>query len=251
MIIDIHAHGCTPGGDVKRGEQLLLKAIEKYNIKKVYISNLMAIYPTKDQVTEGNNLAYNFMKQNPEKIGGFLYVSPEHDNALDVVKRGIEEQGFSGVKIWVSQKCDAPCMDKVAKATIDYGVPMLIHTFHKSRNQGENESVGKNVASLAKRFPELKIIMAHLGGNCYNGIPMIRKLKNVWVDLSCTMFHSSYLDYTLDNIGADRILFGTDMPGGPFLNNVGKVLHSNTTEYERELIFYKNALKILDRNYRL
>ena len=250
MIIDIHAHGCTPGGNLAYNEERLLKASQKYDIAKIYISNLMASFPTKEQVDEGNLLAYNFMKKHPDKIGGFLYISHEHDNALDVLKRGIEDQGFEGVKIWVSEKCDSPLMDKVAEKTIEYGVPMLIHCFHKSRNQGVKESVGKNVANLAKRFPELKIIMAHLGGNPYNGIPMIRDLKNVWVDLSCSMFLGDYLDYTVENIGAERILFGTDMIG-PYLNNVGKVLHLNISDEEKDLIFYKNALKILDRNFRL
>lgn len=249
MIIDIHAHGCTPGGNLAVNEERLLRASEKYDIAKIYISNLLAVYPTKEQVDEGNLSASRFMKKHPDKIGGFVYISHEHDNAVDVLKRGIEEQGFEGVKIWVSEKCDSPLMDKVAEKTIEYGVPMLIHAFHKSRNQLEKESVGKNIANLAKRFPELKIIMAHFGGNPYNGIPMIQDIKNVWIDISCSMFHGDYLDYTVERIGAERILFGTDMCG-PFLNNVGKVLHANITEEERELIFYKNALKLLDRNFK-
>ncbi len=250
MIIDIHAHGCTPGGNIPYNEERLLRASEKYNVAKIYISNLMAVYPTKEQVDEGNLSAYNFMRKHPDKIGGFVYVSHEHDNAVDVLKRGIEEQGFEGVKIWVSEKCDSPLMDKVAEKIIEYGVPMLIHSFHKSRKQLEKESVGKNVANLAKRFPELKIIMAHLGGNPYNGIPMIQDFKNVWVDLSGSIFHGDYIDYTVERIGADRLLFGTDM-SLPFLNNVGKVLHANISDEEREMIFYKNALKVLDTNFRL
>ena len=250
MIIDIHAHCRIGDNDYNYGEQIILKAVEKYNINKVYISNLMGRYPNEDEVREGNNAGAKFIKAHPDCIGGFVYVSHEHSNAVDVVKRGIEEQGYEGVKIWISEKCDSNHMDKVAEKTIEYGVPMLIHCFHKSRNQLEKESVGKNIANLAKRFPELKIIMAHMGGNPYNGIPMIKDIKNVWVDISCSFFHSDYLDYTVENIGADRVLFGTDMRG-PFLNNVGKVLHANITDEERELIFYKNALKILDRNYRL
>ena len=250
MIIDIHAHGCTPGGNLKVNEQRLLRAAEKYNIDKIYISNLMAAYPTKEQVDEGNLRAFEFIKKNPSKIGGFVYISHEHDNAVDVLKRGIEDQGFEGVKIWVSEKCDSPLMDRVAEQTIEYGVPMLIHCFHKSRNQLKDESVGKNIANLAKRFPKLKIIMAHLGGNPYNGIPMIKDIDNVWVDLSCSMFHGDYIDYTVENIGAERILFGTDMTG-PYLNNVGKVLHADITDEERDLIFYKNALKLLDTDFRL
>ena len=250
MVIDIHAHGCLPGGNHKVSESLLLKAIEKYDITKVYISNLLAIFPTIEQVDEANSLVYDFKKAHPDKIGGFVYISPEHENSVEVLKKGIEEQGFEGVKIWISEYCDSHKMDKIAEKTIEYGVPMLIHSFHKSRNQTGKESVGKNVRELAKRFPELKIIMAHLGGNPYNGLPMIRDCKNVWVDLSCTMFHSDYVDYTVENIGSERILFGTDMVG-PYLNNVGKVLHANISDHEKDLIFYKNALKILDTSFRL
>lgn len=250
MIIDIHAHQIIGKRDPKVGEALLVKAISKYNIDRVYISNLMDTNPTKEEVELGNNIAYELMKKYPKEIGGFVYVSHEHDNAVDVVKRGIEDQGFEGVKIWISEKCDSPLMNKVAEKTIEYGVPMLIHCFHKSRGQYENESVGKNVANLALRYPELKIIMAHMGGNCYNGIPMIRDIKNVWVDISCSLFIGDYLDYTIENIGAERVLFGTDMIG-PYLNNVGKVLHANISDSERELIFYKNALKILDTKFRL
>ena len=250
MIIDIHAHGLIGSADPKANELALLRASEKYGIDKIYISNLMGKYPTPEQVDEGNRLAWETMKKHPDKIGGFVYVSHEHDNACDVVKRGIEEQGFEGVKIWVSEFCDSPLMDKVALKTIEYNVPMLIHCFHKSRNQLEKESVGKNIANLANRFPELKIIMAHFGGNPYNGIPMIQDIKNVWVDLSCSMFHGDYLDYTVERIGAERVIFGTDMIG-PYLNNLGKVLHADLTEEERELILYKNALKVLDRNFKI
>lgn len=249
MIIDMHAHGMAPWLSYEGCEKIILENIEKYNIDKVFVSNLYSAHPTKEQVELANNRAFVFKKSNPGKIEGYVYISPEHDNAVEVLKRGIEEQGFIGVKLWISAYCDDKCVFPVAKKCNEYGVPMLIHSFHKTRGQLPFETVGKNVATLAKSFPQLKIIMAHYGGNCYNGIPMIRRYSNVWVDISCSISNGDTLDYTVENIGSDRILFGSDMPGD-YITNVGKVLEAHISEEEREKIFYKNTLKVFDKGFR-
>ncbi len=250
MLIDVHAHAAVEGLPYEDGKSRLLRIFEAYHFDKMYISNFMEAVPTKEQVEEGNRYTAALIKEHPDKFGGYVYVSPEHDNAVEVFKRGIEEQGLEGVKLWLSCYCDDVCVNRIAELAIDYGTPMLIHTFHKSTWQYPNESVGKHVANLAKRYPELKIIMAHLGGNCYNGIPMIRDLKNVWVDFSGSMFHGDAIDYTVENIGAERLLFGTDAPWF-FVTNIGKVLGAKLTDEERNLVFYKNAQKIFDRNFKL
>lgn len=115
---------------------------------------------------------------------------------------------------------------------------------------GYNESQGGNVATLARRYPELKIIMAHLGGNCYHGLPAIADCKNVWVDNSSSIFRGDDLSYAIKTIGVDRILFGSDMPGN-FLVNLGQVLELPLSESDRDKILYKNALKVFDCNYRV
>ena len=250
VIIDMHAHGMAPWLSYEKCEKLILENMEKYDIDKVYVSNLYSQIPNKEEVKIANDRAYLFKKNNPEKIEGYVYISPEHDNAEYVLQRGIEEQGFIGVKLWVSTFCNDVCVYPIMERVIEYGVPVLIHSFHKSKGQLAFETVGKHVEDLAKRYPELKIIMAHYGGNCYNGIPMIRECSNVWVDLSCSISNGDTLDYTVENIGSDRILFGSDMPGD-YITNVGKVLEANLSEEDREKIFYKNTLKVFDKNFRL
>ena len=141
-------------------------------------------------------------------------------------------------------------VNKIAEKSIEYGVPVLIHSFHKSTGQYPFETTGKNVEILAKRYPELKIVMAHYGGNCYNGIPMIRDLKNVWIDTSGSICSGDVLNYTIENIGTERILFGSDMPGD-YITNVGKVMEADLTKEEKDMIFYKNTLKVFDKNFRL
>lgn len=225
--------------------------MEQYNIDRVYVSGLSGSTPTSQEVTEVNREVASFVREEPEKIGGYVYISPEHDNATDVLKRGIEEQGLSGAKFWISSLCDDVCVNPVAEKIIDYGVPLLIHAFHKSNGQYPNESVGYNVAVLARRYPELKIIMAHMGGNCYNGIPAIRDCPNVWVDYSDSLFRGDELTYAIEVIGADRILHGSDMPPGSYLVNLGQVLEANMSKENRDKILYKNALQVFNRSLKL
>ena len=250
MIIDMHAHGLVPWYTADVCEKIIMENIEKYNIDKVYVSNLYAHVPTENEVEIANGLAHKLCKKHPDKIKGYVYISPEHQNSCDVLKKGIEEQGFIGVKLWISTYCDDLCVNKIAEKSIEYGVPVLIHSFHKSTGQHPFETTGKNVEILAKRYPELKIIMAHYGGNCYNGIPMIRDLKNVWIDTSGSICGGDALNYTIENIGVERILFGSDMPGD-YITNVGKVMEADLTKEEKDMIFYKNTLKVFDKNFRL
>lgn len=248
MIIDVHAHLWQRSED--KNKESILTAMERFEIDKVYVSGLSVHIPDYEQVAWANRVVYEFKKENPGKIAGYVYVSPEHDNAFEVLQKGIEEYNLDGVKLWVSTFCDDECVNRIAEKTIDYGVPLLVHAYHKANGQLPYESVGSNVRALALRYPELKIIMAHFGGNCYNGIPAIRECPNVWVDYSGSLFRGDELNYALESVGAKRILFGTDMPGS-YLVNLGQVLEAEMSEHERELILYKNALELFDPKFRL
>lgn len=249
MIIDIHTH--VWGGHPEDSKAKLLKAIDRYRLARIYVSALQSYLSDEEEISYLNKLVYDFMQQEPEKIGGAVYLNPTHKNVMDVLRRAIEEQGFEMIKLWVCTTADDPSVDPIMEYAEETGVPVLFHAFHKATAQVPNETLGCHVANIARRHPKTKILMAHLGGNCYNGIPAIRDCKNVWVDNSgSTFFHGDDLNYTVEALGAERILFGTDMPGC-CASNIGQVLGADLTEEQRELIFYKNAQKLLDRNFRL
>ena len=188
------------------------------------------------------------MAEEPELIGGAVYVNPKNKNVMDVIKRATQEQGFEMIKLWCCTYADDPSVDPIMEYAEENGIPVLFHSFKKSTVQVPNETTGIHVANLARRHPKTKILMAHLGGSSYDGIPAIRDLKNVWCDHSGTLNNGDDLNYALEYIGPDRILFGTD---NTYLQNIGQVMGADLTDAQRELIFFKNAQKLLDRNYRL
>ena len=152
------------------------------------------------------------------------------------------------IKLWSCTLADDPSVDPIMEYAREIGVPVLIHALKNSQNLNDGGTYGIHVANIARRHPQTKIIMAHLGGSAYDGIPAIRDLKNVWCDYSGSMFHGEEINYAVEFIGADRLVFGTD---NLYMQNIGQILGADLTEDQRQLIFYKNAQKLLDKNYRL
>lgn len=249
MIIDIHAHiwGKSPEG-LKNSKKNILTCANAYNIDRIYISGLCNYFSDADEIDYLNTEVAKFMAEEPELIGGAVYVNPKNKNVMDVIKRATQEQGFEMIKLWCCTYADDPSVDPIMEYAEENGIPVLFHSFKKSTVQVPNETTGIHVANLARRHPKTKILMAHLGGSSYDGIPAIRDLKNVWCDHSGTLNNGDDLNYALEYIGPDRILFGTD---NTYLQNIGQVMGADLTDAQRELIFFKNAQKLLDRNYRL
>jgi predicted TIM-barrel fold metal-dependent hydrolase len=151
---------------------------------------------------------------------------------------------MQGVKIWVAVLCDDPSVNEIAEECIKKNVPVLVHSFHKAVGQLENETTSEHVRKLALRYPELKIIMAHMGGNVYHGLRCIRDLENVYTDISGTPIGKGEIDYALSQVGEDRLLFGTDMPFGG-RQCFAQIMDSHLSEDQKEKVFHRNAKKVL------
>lgn len=118
MIIDIHAH--IWAGSYETNKKEIIKACELYDISRVYISGLKSYFPDKDEINELNYEVYKFSKEYPEYIGGFCYVNPVQDNCIDVLRKGVEEYGMEGMKLWVATYCDDPRVFPVSSETIKW-----------------------------------------------------------------------------------------------------------------------------------
>lgn len=242
MIIDVHAHIWR--GKIEQDKEYVMKACELYGISQVYVSGLGSYIPDEEEVKELNYEVYKFMREEEGVIKGYCYVNPAAENSMDVLKQGIEEYGMSGMKLWVATFCDDPRVFPLVEKCIEYDVPILVHAFHKVVGQLTYESYSWNVANLARKYPKARIIMAHMAANCYTGLKSIRDLKNVWTDFSGSIIRGDDIDYAKEMIGADRILFGTDMPGASPLICLGQVEEADLSHEEKELIYYKNAQKL-------
>ena len=242
MIVDVHAH--IMSFDWQEDVARLLNVAERYGVNRYYFSSLDgSAYPDEENVAQGNAIAAKCVRDYPGLFNGYVHVNPRNKDSLDVLKKGMEEQGLSGLKLLISVYCNDPLVFPLVEKMIEYDRPILIHSFVKAVGQLENETTTVHVAQLAQRYPEAKLIMAHLGGDPYHGIRNIASCKNVWVDHSGTLVGSNDLNHTIDLIGADRVLFGSDIPIA-FASSCGQVLEAKITEEEKQKIFWKNTVKL-------
>ena len=244
-VIDVHAH-IFPFGGIENSKAEIRMAMERYPLRRLYLSSLDSFYPAEDEIDELNSYTYEFCKEDPKRMRAYCYINPALSNAADVLRCGVEKHGAVGVKLWISTTCDDVSVNRIAEVCIGYDIPLLIHAFQKYNGLLPDENTGYNVAVLANRYPEAKLIMAHLGGDAYHGIKPVRECKNVWTDFSGSNFRAGELDYTVKLLGAKRVLFGTDMPPAPFLTNLGIVEDAAVSEEDKQDILWRNACKLFN-----
>jgi predicted TIM-barrel fold metal-dependent hydrolase len=122
------------------------------------------------------------------------------------------------------------------------------------------------IRHAAKTFPELKIVMCHLLAPIPGHLEEVRmdleilNLSNVWFDIAALPkiaadepypypFCAEALALAKKIIGADRIMFGTDMPmaltHAPYHDLVQYIFDANIfTENELQKIFYNTAKQV-------
>ena len=247
MVTDVHAHIMLRGAEAHKKN--LLRTAERYGTSRFYISTIdSAEFPDEETIDIDNKVTADFMEEQPDLIKGYVYVNPRNANAMSVLRKGIEEQNMSGLKLWIATYCNDPLAFPIIEKMIEYDKPILLHTFVKAVGQLQCETTSYHVGKLAERYPEAKIIMAHLGGEPYHAIRNVAKYNNVWIDHSGTLVGSNDLDYTVKMVGADRVLFGTDMPIA-YASSYGQVLEANLTAEEREKILWKNTAELFGEGF--
>ena len=165
--------------------------------------------------TEANRWMREFADRHGTLVRGYVVVNPNFpEHAEEEIRRGLAG-GMIGVKLAASRRADDPLVDPVADAAGAAGVPVLHHIWQHRRTEwpGQEASDAVELASLAQRHPSTHFILAHLGGggDWSHTLRAIRRVSNIYVDLSGSGVDGGMLDAALHATGADRLLWGCDI----------------------------------------
>jgi uncharacterized protein len=249
-VIDCHAHLDFRGSpDAPGNDALVLEAADKLGIDKLCCS----VLPQRPATVEGFRAANRVMaaaaKRHPQRLLGYCFVNPGHPReALDEIRRCVEQFGFIGVKLYNEHRCTDPVVFPIVELAISLGVPILHHAGHSHHfvEAQPHISDGGHLAELAKRYPEAMLICAHVGGggDWEWTIKALRHAKSVFLDTSGSVVDDRMIDMAVNALGADRLLFGCDMS---FTAGVGKIRAARLTDAERRKILGGNMLQVLQR----
>jgi predicted TIM-barrel fold metal-dependent hydrolase len=205
-----------------------------------------------------------FVSGAPDRFIGFGYVNPLKREAEEEVLRQRRELGLFGLKLYPTTDgylADDPKAFRVYEAAVSIDMPVMLH--HAGMPEPRDlmrHSDPSLIDSVACSFPELRIVLAHLGyPRVEETLYVARKHRNVWCDISWPygdVNHPSYVYMlwrdllTALNLGVlNKLVFGTDYPGvrqRPYLDLLMSV---NRYAAHPDLMIPEDRLRaILDEN---
>ena len=150
-----------------------------------------------------------------------------------------------GVKLWVAKRCNAPELDPIIERAATSRVAILQHTWLKVGGNLPNESTPYDLVELAGRHPKVPLICGHAGGDWETSIRIVRATKNISIELAGSDPTSGLVEMAVRELGAERVLFGSDAGGRSFASQLGKVMGAEIPESARRLILGENLRRML------
>ena len=269
MIIDGHAHAC---GDYLTNESImnyLARNNTDYAIlvpgqkgsKKTYNFKEKKIRDKKKEILDGTNKLIKFaigitnsikhipvgnqqiymLKKENEKIKQFYWVIHEFD--ISHIDSEFEKMKFEGIKLhqcWERSDFKSVWFLNLVDWLINFDIPLFIHLY-------SFEDVIE-IIKIIKKFPKLKIIIAH----CY-GLEKIAELnsielENVYFDISNNYFvPKERIENGLKILGSNKFTLGSDTPYGKsaLKYTIDRVRQLKIKEYEVDNILGLNMKNII------
>lgn len=241
MLIDFHAHLWARDD----AEEAMAVAAARHGVDRICVSAIRRYVPDEAEVKKLNDRVLRAMRKWPNLYVGFVYVNPKHGKAA---LRAIDEAadaGMQGIKLWTACYADDPSVFPIAERAIELQWPVVQHAWQKWTGNLRTESEPRHVARLAERYPDLKLVMAHIGGDWEYGVKAVRHCPNVCVDTSGSIAHTGMLEMAIDELGAERVVWGTDMPGADLIYTLAKIDRAPIRPSSKDKILGTNAERLL------
>ena len=196
----------------------------------------------------------------PDRFIPFAVVWPHDlDGALAEVDRAIVELGMAGVKLHPSvTNCplDSPAFQAIVDRVAEHGVPFVCHvngTYFSDlpvpgadgadiepdefagRSHHRDVAAADRLEAIASRYDSPRFQAAHMGG-----------VHKPWAANSTITFQTTgagrrVLQWAVDNLGAERLVFGSDFPFFTVEDELRKIADLDISDSDRALILGGNA----------
>jgi predicted TIM-barrel fold metal-dependent hydrolase len=250
-VIDAHdhlSHHSRP--DWQEADRRFIDACDKLGINQACCSILPPQRPaTPDVFRECNQWTYDAMRRFPGRVLGYSFVNPGYGReALEEVRRCIEDRGFIGIKLYNDYVVTEPVVWPVIELSIGLRAPILHHAGHASWLPSPQPRIsdGAAFAEIGRRYPEAMIICAHIcgGGDWEWQIKALRHASSIYLDTSGSVVDEGVLEMAVEILGADRLVFACDQS---FTASVGRIRSANLNQTDRDKIYGRNMQRILAR----
>jgi predicted TIM-barrel fold metal-dependent hydrolase len=249
LIWDVHFHLSGVSGETPEERMAhLIQYADCLGVQRLVLSLGMPFVenPSPQQLREANDQVLKALHPWPDRAFGFVYLNPNYlDFSLREFDRCVRDGPMVGVKLWVAKRCNASELDPIVDRATGMQAPILQHTWLKTDGNGAGESTPFDFAELAKRHPRASLICGHTGGDWERGIRAVRSLRNISVEIAGSDPTSGFVEMAVRELGAERVIYGSDAGGRSFASQLAKVMGAEIPESSRKLILGENLRRML------
>jgi predicted TIM-barrel fold metal-dependent hydrolase len=249
MIWDLHAHLSGVDGNTPE-ERLaqLIRIADRLGIERlcVYMGMTWSHDPSPERLRQENDEALRAIRAFPDRAFGFVYLNPKHVEAsLAELERCVAHGPMVGVKLWVAHRAHLPELDPIIRRAAELKAVIFQHTWFNATGNKPGESTPLDLVELARRHPDTSIICGHTGGDWELGIRAIRNQKNLYADLAGSEPVAGYTEMAVRELGAERVIYGSDAGGRSFASQLAKVHGAAIPAAAKRLILGENLKRLM------
>jgi len=257
MLVDVHAHFYhqrTPRADWRERNESRLTAGARIGIS-VHVASILGsfgltsptYFPSPRDVTAGNDALLALLRVHPDRVRGYVCVNPNYGaHARAEIMRCLDA-GMIGIKLAASRRADDPLLDPIAVLALERRVPVLQHIWQHRRRDwpGQEASDATELCTLARRHPDVALILAHIGGggDWLHSLRAVADVPNVYVDLSGSGVDGGMLEACIESVGVNRLLWGSDITMDTGWAKL-RYLETFLSTDDMALVRWKNAARI-------
>lgn len=252
LVIDAHTHFVdSKHFTVSRfpiihgNEEGLIKKMDLLGIDKMFISPWEGLMTDGSSANETSIKAYDKYR---ERIEVYAMCNPNYCEDLDsVVDIYHEKHRMIGLKPYYCFNQYDLLGEKYHK-WFEYGnrnkLIMLVHT--------ALPGIAEKVYELSRKYDNMSFLMAH-SGESYNtamdNIKVVKKRENVYLEITYTSLTNGIIEYMVEEVGADRVIFGTDMPMRDPAPQLAWICYAKISIKDKKKILGENILKLIKGCY--
>lgn len=249
--IDIHTHPLLRHDHRGRaGADSLIARAQAHGIRHIVVLGDVLAFgrsPTESQIRRINDETHWLMQRYPRFVTGFCHLNPTLGERA--VRRETERcvaRGFRGLKLEIANNARDACMAPLMEEAERHDLIVLQHAWSMTKiRQRSFHTDPEDVATLARRWPGVRIIMAHLTGCGVRGVLAVKPFPNVVIDTSGAAPEAGIVEFAVDELGAGRVFYGSDVPIRDFGVALARITGSRIDAAAKKRILHDNAKELL------
>ncbi len=212
MVIDSQVFVGTSLFGHTQVAEILLQRMDRLDIDRAVIC---PIKPRHYDLAESNDAVADLVQRYPERFIGFARVDPwQEDQALGELQRARAELGLRGLLLHPLEEAfpiTSHLVDSLLVYARDYNLPVMIEGGHP------RVSEASQIAELARRFPQVTMIVTHAGQlnisgrGLFDAARLFTAHPNAILETSA-VYRQDFLESMAAAIGCGRLVFGSGSP---------------------------------------